>query len=59
MKRVGVLAASCLALVTATFVPGAAQQVGPATGESLSQSYRGSQSDNVAYQSNTSFTSFS
>ena len=50
MKRVGVLAASCVALVTATFVTSAAQQVGPATGESLSQSYRGSQSDNVAYQ---------
>ena len=50
MKRVRVLAASCLALVTATFVLGAAQQVGPATGESLSQSYRGSQSDNVTYQ---------
>ena len=50
MKRVEVLAASCLALLTAMSVTGAAQQVGPAPGESLSQSYRGSQSDNVAYQ---------
>jgi glyoxylase-like metal-dependent hydrolase (beta-lactamase superfamily II)/pimeloyl-ACP methyl ester carboxylesterase len=50
MKRVGVLASSCLALVAATCVAGVAQQAGPAPGESLSQSYRGSQSDNVAYQ---------
>src|SRR6186713_380191 len=50
MKRVEVLAVSFLALLTVISATGAAQQAGPAPGESLSQSYRGSQSDNVAYQ---------
>jgi len=50
VKRVEILAASCLALATAMFAPVVAQQAGPAPGESLSQSYRGSQTDNVAYQ---------
>jgi metallo-beta-lactamase class B len=39
-----------VALAVATLASMAGQQAGPAPGESLSQSYRGSQGDNVAYQ---------
>ena len=50
MKPVGVLGVSCAALVVVALAAAGGRQVGPAPGESLSRSYRGSQSDNVAYQ---------
>src|SRR5687768_2234581 len=49
MKQRFVLILAPLLAVAAMQVIGA-QQAGPAPGESLSQSYRGSQRDNVAYQ---------
>lgn len=49
MKQRFVLVLAPLFAVAAMQVIGA-QQAGPAPGESLSQSYRGSQRDNVAYQ---------
>src|SRR5688572_33413166 len=49
MKQRFVLILALLLAVAAMQVIGA-QQAGPAPGESLSQSYRGSQRDNVAYQ---------
>jgi metallo-beta-lactamase class B len=48
MRAVALVAAG-IAVISAT-ASTVAQQPGPAAGESLSQSYRGSQSDNVEYQ---------
>jgi hypothetical protein len=49
MKLRSALVISPLLAVAAMQVIGA-QQAGPAPGESLSQSYRGSQNDNIEYQ---------